>query len=61
MIENKTTEERPTNLGETFKAAATPAADPSTPDKPTDEAMELDDEQAQAISGGNVQKKHVAN
>ena len=56
------TENKPTEKDETPKAAGAPTvADPSNPDKPTDEAMELDDEQAQAISGGNVQKKHVAN
>jgi hypothetical protein len=48
MAENKTTEK-----DETPRAAEAPTvADPSNPGEPADEAIELDDTQVQAISGG---------
>jgi hypothetical protein len=60
MIENKTTETKPTDLDDTLKADETPAvADPSTPVVASDGAIELDDAQVQAISGGAAKDPKV--
>jgi hypothetical protein len=51
MTENKTTEK-----DETPRAGAPTVADTLNPGEPAEEAIELDDQQVQAISGGTTTK-----